>query len=158
MKEIEALSHSLNYAIGIFHSNVCQLHPFFYQCRKCPALVSASVINTMTKMQLGEGGACFPLQLTALQSSENPGQGLGRHWSRDCGGEQPLYSHWLAQLCFLYSHTTSLGIVWPTIGWIFLHQLAIKRMPHKHSQSDGVSFYPSFPLLSWVDLYEVDRN
>ena len=70
MKEIEALSHSLNYAIGIFHSNVCQLHPFFYQCRKCPALVSASVINTMTKMQLGEGGACFSFETAVYHESK----------------------------------------------------------------------------------------
>lgn len=95
MKEIEPLNHTLNYAVRIFYGNECQLRP---------TLVSASVINTMTKKQLVEEGTCFPSQPTVPQGQEaRPGI-----WQTLKLEESSLLISfpWLAQLPVLHSHTS----------------------------------------------------
>lgn len=40
---------------------------------------------------------------------------------------------WLTHLPLIQLRTTYLGLAPPTVGWSFLHQLAINEMPHRHA-------------------------
>lgn len=66
-------------------------------------------------------------------SRQEPG---GRKWSRN-RGERLLIglSSWSATF-FILPRLTCLGMVLSTMNWVFLHQLAVKKMLHGHATAN----------------------
>jgi hypothetical protein len=54
---------------------------------------------------------------------------------------------------FVIQHRyTGIGLVMPTVGWAFLHQLAIKKMPYRHDLK--VNLIEKI-LQLWLPFYQV---
>jgi hypothetical protein len=91
------------------------------------------VINIITKSNLEEKRGVF--QFTGYSPIYIYMTGTHSRCLKQKTHRRMLLAYWLALLTILYSththtHThTSLGIVTPKVGWVLLHQSAVKKIP-----------------------------
>jgi len=89
-------------------------------------------MNTVTKSNSGRGGS---IQLTLPDDSPSLREVEGGNSRQEPGGRLiiSLLSGFCSARLLIQPRPTCLGMVPPTVGQAFLHQLASKKMLHRHT-------------------------
>ena len=129
-------------------SALCLTHSDLLGAR-CPSLVSAAVITTITQISLEEARAIVAYNVQIIINGSQ-----GRNWSRDHGGA-PLIG-WLPHSPSGAFHTEPrvTGMVLTAVGWV-LPQRTVKKMPHKaclHASLVEAFFQLRLLLPRWLWL------
>ena len=116
--------------------------------------------NTMAKKQVGTKGFIWLTlprccsQLKEVRTGTQTGQNLGgRSWCRGHGGLL-LFTGLLHTACLAHlliePRTTSLGLEYPTMGWVLPHLWLNEKMPYSWSSWRHFLSWGSF--LWWLQL------
>lgn len=124
------------------------------------SLPSMTVVNTMTKSNVGRTGGNCPACLITAHHWGMPGRSSREEslsWIQS-GTYTGMVAHWRApRACsadvLVQPQTTYPEVALPTLGWAHSHQPPIKKTPHSLAHRSAC-----LPLLRWSWLCQVDKT